>query len=211
MVIQMKNENNFKNILPKREIANKELVLVGDFNINVLDFNESKMVQNFVNLMFRHGLIPTINKPTRVTRNTATAIDHIIINSVINAEFKTGTIKTDISNHFPIFFIFKCVVDRTEAKEEFICKQNYSSNSIETFKQKLREVNWDEVKQSNNANESYTKSFRICTSLYEKCFPKFKIKLNQRKNLSPWITKSIKKSSKRKQKLNEKFLKKKCF
>ena len=48
----------------------------------------------------------------------------------------------------------------------------------------------------------------ICTSLYEECFPKFKIRLNQRKNLSPWITKGIKKSSKRKQKLYEKFLKK---
>ena len=201
-------ENHFKNILSKREITNKELVLVGDFNINVLDFNESKMVQNFVNLMFRHGLIPTINKPTRVTRNTATAIDHIITNSVINAEFKTGIIKTDISDHFPIFFIFKCVVDSTEAREEFIYKRNYSSNSIETFKQKLREVNWNEVKQSNNANKSYAKFSEICTSLYEECFPKFKIKLNQRKNLSPWITKGIKKSSKRKQKLYEKFLKK---
>ena len=182
--------------------------MVGDFNINVLDFNESKMVQNFVNLMFRHGLIPTINKPTRVTRNTATAIDHIITNSVINAEFKAAIIKTDISDHFPIFFIFKCVVDSTEAREEFIYKRNYSSNSIETFKQKLREVNWNEVKQSNNANESYAKFSEICTSLYEECFPKFKIKLNQRKNLSPWITKGIKKSSKRKQKLYEKFLKK---
>ena len=37
---------------------------------------------------------------------------------------------------------------------------------------------------------------------------KLKIKLNQRKDLSPWITKGIKKSSKRKQKLYEKFLKK---
>ena len=36
----------------------------------------------------------------------------------------------------------------------------------------------------------------------------FVIKLNQRKNLSPWITKGIKKSSKRKQKWYEKFLKK---
>ena len=176
-------ENHFKNILSKREITNKELVLVGDFNINVLDFNESKMVQNFVNLMFRHGLIPTINKPTRVTRNTATAIDHIITNSVINAEFKTGIIKTDISDHFPIFFIVKCVVDNTNARGEFIYKRIYSSDSIETFKQKLREVNWNEVKQSNNANESYAK-----------------FSLNQRKNFRPWITKGIKKSSKRKQK-----------
>ena len=52
-------ENHFKNILLKREITNKELVLVGDFNINVFEFNESKMVQNFVDLVFRHDLIPT--------------------------------------------------------------------------------------------------------------------------------------------------------
>ena len=115
-------ENHFKNILSKREITNKELVLVGGFNVNVLDFHESKMVQSFVNLTFRHGLIPSVNKPTRVTRNPASAIDHIITNSVINAEFKTGIIKTDIIDHFPIFFIFKCVVDTTAAREEFICK-----------------------------------------------------------------------------------------
>ena len=48
----------------------------------------------------------------------------------------------------------------------------------------------------------------ICTSLYEECFPKFKIKLNQRKNLSSRITKGINNSSKRKEKLYEKFLKK---
>ena len=38
-------ENYFKNIISKREITNKELVLVGDFNINVLDFNDSKFCE----------------------------------------------------------------------------------------------------------------------------------------------------------------------
>ena len=118
-------ENHFKNILSKREITNKELVLVGDFSTNVLDFNKSNMVQRFVNLMLRHGQIPTVNKPTRITRNTATAIDHIITNLVINAEFKIGFTKTDISNHFPIFFIFKCVLDITETMEGFTYKRNY--------------------------------------------------------------------------------------
>ena len=92
--------------------------------------------------------------------------------------------------------------------KEFIYKRNYSGNSIETFKQKPREVNWNEIKQSSNANESSAKFSEICTSLYEECFLKFKIRLNQRKNLSPWITKGIKKSSKRKQKLCEIFLEK---
>ena len=54
------------------------------------------MVQSFVNSMFQHGLIPTVNKRTRVTRNTAAAIDHIITNSLINSEFKIDIIKTDI-------------------------------------------------------------------------------------------------------------------
>ena len=83
--------------------------------------------------MCLHDLIPTVSKPTRVTRNAATAIDHIITNSAINAGFKTGIIKTDISDHFPIFFIFKCVVDTTEARKAFIYNRNYSGNSVETF------------------------------------------------------------------------------
>ena len=106
-------------------------------------------------------MIPTINISTRVTQNRATAIDHIITKSVMNSEFKTGIVKTDISNHFPIFFIFKCVVDSTEAREEFIYKRNYSGISIETIKRKLHEVNWNELKQSNNANKSYTKFCQI--------------------------------------------------
>ena len=47
-------------------------------------------------------MIPTINKPTRVTKKTATAIDHIIVENT----FKTAIIKTDVSNHFPICIFF---------------------------------------------------------------------------------------------------------
>ena len=68
----------------KREISQKDIILAGDFNINLLDFDANKKVQNFVNLMFRFGMIPTINKPTLVTRQTASAVDHIITNSVMH-------------------------------------------------------------------------------------------------------------------------------
>ena len=33
-------------------------------------------------------MIPTINKPTRVTKKTTAAIDHIITNSVVENTFK---------------------------------------------------------------------------------------------------------------------------
>ena len=57
--------------------------------------------------MFRYGMIPTINKSTRVTANTATAIDHIITNVIIDADFKTGILKNCISDHFAIMLTFQ--------------------------------------------------------------------------------------------------------
>ena len=47
-------------------------------------------------------MIPTINKPTRVTSRTATAIDHIITNCFINVNFKIAIFKIDITDHFPV-------------------------------------------------------------------------------------------------------------
>ena len=67
------------------------------------------------------------------------------------------------------------------------------------LKQKLPHVNWNEVIRSKNASKPYVK-------FSEKL--DFKIRLNQRKNLYPWITKFIRNSSKRKQKLYKKFSKK---
>ena len=42
-------ENYFQSILSNNSIRNKSVVLAGGFNINVLDFEENKKVQNFVN------------------------------------------------------------------------------------------------------------------------------------------------------------------
>ena len=55
-----------------------------------------------MNLIYQNGMIPTINKPTRVTKKTATAIDHIITNSFVENTFKTAIIMSDVSDHFPV-------------------------------------------------------------------------------------------------------------
>ena len=55
---------------------------------------------------------PMINKPTRVTSNSASLIDNIFINRTHNKNHTSGILYTDISDHFPIFIIdnsSKCV------------------------------------------------------------------------------------------------------
>ena len=52
--------------------------------------------------MLLFGLVLTINKPTKVTNITISAIDHINTNSIFNKDFKTAIIRRDTSDHFPI-------------------------------------------------------------------------------------------------------------
>ena len=47
-------------------------------SINVLEYESNKKAQHFLSSMFQYNMIPTTNKPTHVTRDTATAIDHIV-------------------------------------------------------------------------------------------------------------------------------------
>ena len=117
-------EKHLQDLLWRHDVCKKEVLITGDFNINLLDFENNKKVQSFVNLMLRCGMVPIINKPTRVTRYTATAIDHMFTNSIINTEIKSAIIKADISDHFPILFVAKVKVDVNIKTEQYILKRN---------------------------------------------------------------------------------------
>ena len=98
-------ETFFKKFLSDSTIVNKTFFLAEDFNIILLDFEMNTNVESFVNLMVEIIIIPTINKPTRVTKYTARAIDNIITNYILNSDFKSAIFKTGLSDHFPIIFI----------------------------------------------------------------------------------------------------------
>ena len=144
-------------------------------------------------------MIPTINKPTRVTRKTATAIDHILKNSFCDTVFKTAIYKSDVSDHFPICFIIPSPSKQENVAETtFITKRILNTKSIELFKQKLYETSWDEMEMPQNPDQAYKTFLTKFSDLHNIYFPT---------KIISWITKGIKKSSKRKQRLYEKFLK----
>ena len=154
--------------------------------------------------MFGHSWMPVINKPTRVTKNTGAAKDHIFINSVTTNKFKPGNIKSDISDHFPIFVVADYNIHLKETKERFIFRRDLSDTFVEKFKYKLRSVSWGSIADSSDTNKAYYNFINI----YDECFPKKEIELKPQKYNNFWITKGIKKSSKRKLKMYEKLFKK---
>ena len=84
-------------------------------------------------------MIPTINNPTRVTRKTATAIDHIITNYFINVNFKIAIFKIDITDHFPVCIIISSTEKLVENKHTYVYKRVIMDVATECFNQALYE------------------------------------------------------------------------
>ncbi len=62
------------------QTANYRCLLTGDFNINILNYDICSATQNFIDTIFSHSFIPLIDKPTRISKTSATLIDNIFTN-----------------------------------------------------------------------------------------------------------------------------------
>ena len=173
--------------------------------MNLIDHNTNRKAHNFLSLIYQNGMIPAINKPTRVTRKTATTIDHILTNFFVDTVFKTVIFTSDISDHFPTWFLSQNSLAKQNNKENmFIYKRTYNTQSIELFKQKLHEGKWDEIMYFQNPDDAYKAFFKRFSTLYDTYFPEKKNKTEKEGLQSPWITKEVRISSKHKQRLYEK-------
>ena len=106
-------EDSLKRILAPTPNMNKHFYITDDFNLNLLDYKTNTKVKSYLNMIFAHSFIPLINKPTRISRNNATLIDHILTNTFMSEKYLTGIIKTDISDHFPVFFVTDTEINKT--------------------------------------------------------------------------------------------------
>ena len=81
---------------------------MGDFNINLLNYESHSDTNECLNNMISHYLLPYIFHPTRVTDHFATVIDNIFSN---NTEYDTfsGNMLINISDHFPQFLVINKV------------------------------------------------------------------------------------------------------
>ncbi|KAG8256490.1 hypothetical protein J6590_067316 [Homalodisca vitripennis] len=74
----------------------KDFIIIGDFNINVLD-HINPMTQRLREMLNSLGLEWTVNLPTRVTATSSTAIDNVITNI---STAVVSVLDTVISDHF---------------------------------------------------------------------------------------------------------------
>ena len=82
-----------------------------------------------------------------------------------------------------------------------------NENLMKAFKSRLHKLLWEIIKSIDDPIESNKAFIAILPSVYDEFFSKGGMKVRHNKNSTPWITRGMARSSKRKQKLYEKFLK----
>ena len=83
----------------------ENVILCGDFNLDLLKINEDAASSSFFNGMNAFSLLPVITKPTRITDSSCTLIDNIFSSYLSN--FTSGILTADISDHLPIFIVYR--------------------------------------------------------------------------------------------------------
>ena len=119
-------EKFLKKTFSRIESSRKQFDFGGDFNLKVLDYEICKRVQEFLNIIYENGMISIINKPTRVTNKTGTAIDHILTNSYTDTIFRIAILKCDVSDHFPICLIIPSLKFSSKNKIIYTYKRSFN-------------------------------------------------------------------------------------
>lgn len=99
--------NDFSNCLAKLKTNNKELIINGDFNLNLLRIDSDHKVDDFYQMITSYGLYPKITLPTRFSDNDATLIDNCFCKiSPKTCDSFAGILTKRFSDHQPYFSCF---------------------------------------------------------------------------------------------------------
>ena len=95
-----------ENILKMLNQRKYEVYLMGDINIDFLNYTAHAPTEEYLDMLYSNDFLPLITKPTRITNHTKTLIDHIYTNAINVFNATPGIATIDISDHLPVFCVF---------------------------------------------------------------------------------------------------------
>ena len=186
-------------ITKNKEYSKCSIEIVGDFNIDLLQFQNHEQTNEFLEASFSFGLLPVITKPTRVTTNSATLIDHIWVKNKSELH-RAGVILCHISDHYPTFYAHNTHEEKQTLKP--FKTRKISKDAQNSFKTLLETANFESVLCDDNPETAFINFFSIYNTAAEIAFPE--ITVHPKKHTfahSPWMTPGLLVSCRSRQKL----------
>ena len=190
------NEFNslFLNTLSENLLSekNKEIVLLGDFNTDLLKYEKDHNTADFLDQMYSASLIPHITSLTRITSHSRTLIDNIFSIDISENAF-SGNIVTSISDHLAQFLLLPIDQSKTNNNKN-IYQRNFKGFSQQIFFEDIQNLNWDNALEleKKDIDNSFDKLFLIVETLLDTYAPIQKLtKAESKLKSKPWLTRGI--------------------
>ena len=120
----------------------KYCILMGVFNINLLNFESHIHTDEFINNIGVYCFQPHVTQPTRITDHTATLIDNIYFNSIDHYTI-SGNILSDITDHLPNFLTINKLSCNTY--KPVVYRRDFSNYNEENLLEEVKSINWEDV------------------------------------------------------------------
>lgn len=198
-------DGNFTIFLENLEIflnsifqPNLSLIICGDLNIDFLV--DSKPKTDFLNLLANFNLKPTVSSPTRVTLNSKTSLDQIIINDKFPNT--TRIINTGFSDHYAQIAMIDIGLNTTNCNK-FISCRNFCEENVETMNFLLNNETWTDTYDADNINTKFKAFMDTFSHYFNIAFPIQTKKQNLKSHMKSWLTQGILISCKQKRRLHD--------
>ena len=173
-------------------------ILCGDFNIDLLNYENNYISLQFLNSIQSNSLLPTITKPTRVTDDTATLIDNIFVMNPINVSF--GIVICDISDHFPIFYNKISLLTNSKNNSTIIKYRLINELTLNNLYNALTTYNFTNTINCDDCNIAIESLINIIDDIYNTHCPIRSKQISFKDKQKPWIISEVLNYIKRRQK-----------
>ena len=195
--------------MTKLSKENKQVFFLGDFSIDLLNYNDHQPTNEFLDSLASNSFLPYILQPTRLTSHSKTLIDNIFSN-VISYEVISGNITATISDHLPQFLFVPNVFSNPSCQKSNIYERDWSKFVQQNFVLDYFDKDWSDVCQLDQQDMNLSiNSFlnNMNSILLDEHAPlkrvnKYKLKFKSK----PWITPAIQKSISVKNNLLKRFI-----
>ena len=185
----------------------KQLILLGDFNINLLKYDNSPEVKEFIDILSSYLIAPSISLPTRVTVHSQTLIDNILF-TPNNYKVISGNLTVGISDHMPQFLMFESPSYPKDPPEFFY--RNWKIFDKENFILDFLALDWNKLLklEEKNPDISFSNFYKEIDNLMDRYAPLKKVSKKQCKmRHKQWVTPGIRKSIHKRNQLYKQFIK----
>ena len=175
---------------------NKLFYMLGDLNIDLLKCDEHRLTSSLIDILYSNNVYPLITKPTRITQNSATLIDHISTNNFdVMGNHKQGILCTDISDHYAVAHVAGNTKNQVKDTTVLGVKRDLCQINVHKFIHKMQQIDWEVVMNLKEAQGAYSESHAVVTKLYHKSFP-YKKTNKPYFDRKLWLTSALKESIK---------------